>query len=473
MPKLCRSRASRRRDNIALRDFAATALDSAVKQLDREYKMIVDQLSTFASGGAGGGARRLHRALLRNGIDSRFWFARGRDTSGEVGIRQLEWSRGNNKGKPLHHLSQRYKKKSAKIRLALHLFGRSRGLEIFTVPCLPTRTLYDPSLMRGDVLHLHWVSMMIDYASFFASIPNDMPIVWTLRDINPLTGGCHYTSGCEAFASECKHCPQLGRRGERDLANRSFHTKLTAVRDKNIHVVANSHWTERQARKSRILANARSFQTIHNGLDVEQFTPQDRSESRQHFGLPQDASVIAFGADRIDNRRKGLRELLDALTLLGSDRRVVALCFGKGELPKSRTLPEVKSVGHVSSTNELARLYSAADVFVISSLEEAFGQTGIEALACGTPVVGFDTGGIPDYVRPQQTGLLAKVGNSVDLARQIAWILDRPDERERMSTLARSVAVNDFHHDKLARKYIELYRTVRQNKGSKDRVSAA
>lgn len=435
--------------------------------------MIVDQLSTYATGGAGGGARRLHRALLRNGIDSRFWFTKGSDNSGVDGIQRLDWTSSDKPDNRFHRLSQRCKKKAAELKLAMHLVGRPRGLEIFTVPWLTARTLYDPTVMQGDIAHLHWVSKMIDYPSFFASIPNDMPIVWTLRDINPLTGGCHYTSGCEAFASECKHCPQLGRRGARDLANRSFHTKLAAVQGKNIHVVANSHWTERQARKSRILANARSFQTIHNGLDVEQFTPRDRSESRQHFGLPQDASVIAFGADRIDNRRKGLRELLDALTLLGSDRRVVALCFGKGEVPKSRTLPEVKSVGHVSSTTELARLYSAADVFVISSLEEAFGQTGIEAMACGTPVVGFDTGGIPDYVRPQQTGLLAKVGDSVDLARQIAWILDRPDERERMSTLARSVAVADFHHDKLARKYIELYHAVRQNKASKDRVSAA
>jgi glycosyltransferase involved in cell wall biosynthesis len=435
--------------------------------------MIVDQLSTYATGGAGGGARRLHRALLRNGIDSRFWFARGSDTSGEVGIRRLDWICGNNKGKPLHHLIHRYKKKSAEIRLAMHLFGRPGGLEIFTLPWLPTKTLFDPGLMQGDVLHLHWVSKMIDYPSFFASIPNDMPVVWTLRDINPLTGGCHYTSGCEAFSSECKHCPQLGRRGERDLANRAFYAKLDAVRNKNIHIVANSDWTERQARKSRILANARSFQTIHNGLDVEQFAPQDQAKSRQHLGLPPDAAVIAFGADRIDNRRKGLRELLDALTLLGSDRHIVALCFGKGEVPKSRTLPEVKSVGHVSSTKELARIYSAADVFVISSLEEAFGQTGIEALACGTPVVGFDTGGIPDYVRPQQTGLLAKVGDSVDLARQIGWILDRPDERERMSTRARSVAVNDFHHDKLAGKYIELYQAILANHSAVGSCSAA
>jgi glycosyltransferase involved in cell wall biosynthesis len=317
-------------------------------------------------------------------------------------------------------------------------------------------------VLAGDVVHLHWVSKLIDYPSFFASVPDDFPIVWTLHDMNAMTGGCHYTMGCEAFTTECRCCPLLGLPGDNDLSRRSFQVKLAALAGKNLHVVANSQWMESQARRSRVLAGARSFRTIHFGLDTQLFSPQDKRAARRALGLTDDRTIVAFGAESIDNLRKGLGQLLQALSLLRDRGQVLGIVFGNGMVPQHSglSLPELRSVGFVADPARQATLYSAADVFVIPSLQEAFGQTGIEAMACGTPVVGFDTGGIPDFVRPGETGLLARLGDATDLARQIQWLVDHADQAKRMGRAAREVVLDRFTLAHQARQHIELYESL-------------
>ena len=188
--------------------------------------------------------------------------------------------------------------------------------------------------------------------------------------------------------------------------------------------------------------------------------PADRLEARRQLGLPPDATVIAFGADSIHHRRKGLRHLLDALSLIPHEN-VVGLYFGNGDLPTVGTrLPIMRGIGFVQDTGQLANAYSAADLFVIPSLQEIFGLTGLEAMACGTPVVGFAAGGITDYVRPGETGLLAKVGDSRDLAAKIKWMFDHPQARLRMGTLARAMVEREFNQEIQTQRHIELYRSL-------------
>lgn len=427
--------------------------------------MIIDHLNALLTGGAAIAARRIHNSLVDQGVDSRFWYsARGGQSTDQSTYHPIRWNEES--GNPLFQATRAasgvVRRISQKHNLRRHLRGHPPQLELFTTAIRPRATLLDRDAVSGDILHLHWLTKMVDYPTFFASLPDELPIVWTLHDINPMTGGCHYTLGCDAFTTECKHCPQLGRRGANDLSQVTFQAKLEALQGKNLHIVANSHWTLDEARRSRMFAGARSFQTIHYGLDVGQFTPQDRQHCRAQLGLPSDAHVVAFGADAIDNHRKGLRVLLDALAQLQTSRQVVAVFFGKGEIP-AIDLPnhiELRSVGFLKTPAEQATLYSAADLFVIASLEEAFGQTGIEAMACGTPVVGFDTGGIPDYVRSGQTGLLAKVGDATDLAHQIDTLANHPAEARRMGKTAREVVLNEFDDRKQARQYVDLYKCL-------------
>lgn len=425
--------------------------------------MIVDQLNAVLGGGAAIAARRLHRGLLAAGVDSRFWH---RDSTGAADddptYRRIRWPEAGSLLRRVRaYLTGRVRHRLWKQRLRWSLFGRPAGFDWFTAARLGRRTVFDLAQSGSDILHLHWVTRMIDYPSFFAAIPDDFPIVWTLHDMNPLTGGCHYASGCEAFTTECQHCPQLGRRGERDLANRFFHAKLAALRGKNLHIVAVSRWLEQQARQSRLLADVRSFRTIYGGLDVQAFRPQDKTAARLRLGLPADCTVIGFGADSIENHRKGFQEILTALTLLPQSPRVVGLVFGGGQIPAgNRRLPELKMLGFIDDPALQASVYSAADVFVIPSREEAFGLTGLEAMACGTPVVGFNTGGIPEYVRPGETGLLAEVGDAVDLARQISRLIVDCAGRLRMGENARAMVEREFRVETQAERYIDLYRSL-------------
>ena len=125
-------------------------------------------------------------------------------------------------------------------------------------------------------------------------------------------------------------------------------------------------------------------------------------------------------------------------------------------------------MGPVSDVDTMAKVYSAADIFVIPSLHEAFGQTCLEAMACGTPVLGFDIGGIPDMVTPGQTGLLARAGDVRDLQAKLLWLLDHDAERLRMGRAARHRVEQAFGLQVQAGHYLALYRTLAQQPLEKD-----
>ena len=418
--------------------------------------MIVDQFNSSPFGGAAIAARRLHHALLRAGVTSRFWHLAGEKhrIQGDDSYAPVRWTDNSRIQQALRLPRKTFRK--WQLRHALR--GRPEGLEIFTSPHSDQSTKYNTATMGADIVHLHWVAKLIDYPSFFGSLADDAPIVWTLHDMNPFTGGCHYSNGCEAFRQECQDCPQLGRRHSHDLSQRFFHLKRVALAGKKLHIVSPSSWLESEARRSQIFSGAHSFQTIHNGIDTELFRPQDKRTARRKLGLPEDHIVIGFGAESIENRRKGFRELLHTLTQLSTHHPVIGLAFGGGQIDdRVPGLPEIMHTGFVSDPNQQTAVYSASDILALPSLQDNLPQTGVEAMACGTPVVAFDTGGISDYVKPQQTGLLATAGDVTDLARKLSWVIDHPSARSQMGLNARELIVREFNHDTQAAKYRALY----------------
>lgn len=430
--------------------------------------MIIDQLNTHVLGGAANAARRLHHSLLKAGVDSRFWHGQSSSkTALDNSYSQIQWHRTFSN--PLHKLFVRWKYRKLRWQLKRSLFGRPEGLEIFTDPRLPLANPCDLSMLEGDILHLHWVANLFDYKSFFTALPDNRPIVWTLHDMNPFTGGCHYSNDCESFATRCGYCPQLGKQGENDLSRNFFRVKSDAYRNKNIHVVTPSHWLEREARRSLLFARANSIQTIHYGFDTEVFQPRNKLECKQEFGLPKDRIVIGFGAISLKDRRKGFPELEKSIARLQARSHIQFLVFGKDaeELCGSLPTSQVKHVGFIDDPSSLSKVYSATDLFILPSLQDNSPQAGIEAMACGTPVVGFDTGGIPDYVRPGVTGLLAEAGNSEDLAHKIDYLVERPQELIRMGKNARKLILSEFHNEKQANKYLELYHKILTESPSK------
>ena len=440
--------------------------------------MIVDQLATGLHGGAAIAARRLHELLCAVGVASRFWYShRVRMDPPDSSYQALRWDRHSRNpfAVACTKLVGRVRRCRYKAELRRALRGRPPGLEIFTHARTGWLTPFDPHQLSGDILHLHWVAGLIDYPSFFASIPDDHPIVWTLHDMNPFTGGCHYSSGCRSFTTVCKRCPQLGVHEDRDLANRCFHLKHRAVRGKNLHIAAPSQWLCDAAQRSRILSDARSFHRIPYGLDTERLAPQDKRRARFELGLPPDCVIVGFGADRLDCIRKGGCQLVMALKRLPRSPSILCITFGGGNLPSDDELPMIKSLGYMHDLGRLALAYSAMDLFVMPSLEDNLPQTGLEAMACGTPVVAFRTGGVPEYVRPFETGLLATVGDAAELSACIEWLVTRPEQMHRMGQEARRMIEREYSLHRQADAYVELYRCLLEERraGVERSLSAA
>jgi glycosyltransferase involved in cell wall biosynthesis len=228
-----------------------------------------------------------------------------------------------------------------------------------------------------------------------------------------------------------------------------------------LHIVGTSRWIAAEAKRSSLLG-AFPISVIPNGLDTEEFAPRDKGFSRDLWSIPRDAKVVLFAAESLVNVRKGFHHLASALAGMKETKDLLLVSVGgsaggKFELPAG--LPHL-ALGRVNNDRMLSTIYSAADVFVIPSLQESFGQTVIESLACGTPVVGFASGGIPDMVRPGETGWLAATGDTNALRDAIAEALSDDAKRSAMSARCRAVALNEYALDVQAGAYAKLYETL-------------
>lgn len=398
---------------------------------------------------------RLHESLVKKKLDSIFYYLAGvpKDDS-------YESIRSSYRKNLIGYLTNRAKRLFIN---RYYVHGRTPGYELFSPP-LSLHEI-DLSLLKDtpDIIHLHWIASMIDYKSFFPAIPADIPIVWTLHDMNPFTGGCHYSWDCQNYSNQCGNCPQLNRASPHDISYKNLLAKYDVLRNRELHIVADSHWLRDRAKESRIFSKAKSFQTIHYGLDTKLYSPRDKHLSKKAIGIDSNRIVIAFGADNVTNKRKGMAELISALNLISSND-ILLLTFGRsGELIDLKN-HALMQLGFINSNEQLSVVYSAADIVVVPSLYEAFGQVALEAMACGTPVVGFATGGIPDMVLPGKTGLLAKPKDYRDLAVQIQWMINHPDKRRRMANHAREFAEQEYTLERQANQYIALYNSVLQMK---------
>lgn len=334
------------------------------------------------------------------------------------------------------------------------------GYDYFTVLKLDHKTTFQDLGFKPDIIHLHWINNIVDYESFFNSIPSNIPIVWTLHDMSAFTGGCIYSWDCRKFENTCDHCPQLPSPSYFDLALYGQRLKNVLYKNKKIYLVADSKWLECEARKSLVFKNAQSISTIHYSIDSEIFKPLNKDFCKEALGFKKDIVLIGFGATYLNSRRKGLKELLLALEIVFiKHKNIGCVVYGSNfNTPEGFIIPPVKSMGKIQSEHLLKVIHSSADMFIIPSLQEAFGQTCLEAMCCGTPVIGFEVGGIPDMVIPEKTGLLAEVGNSKDLAEKINWFIENPDQRRNMGMAARDFAVQNFSIEGQGEKYMEIYR---------------
>lgn len=276
-----------------------------------------------------------------------------------------------------------------------------------------------------------------------------------------LTGGCHYDRGCGKFAQECGACPQLGSQSTSDLTHQVWKRKRKSyekVDRTQLHIVSPSHWLRDEAQRSSLLSSF-PCSVIPNGLDTDEFSPRDRRVAREVFGVPAEAKVVLFIAYGVNDPRKGFHLLVQALEGLKTEKKIFLLSLGPGFPPDLHGFPH-RHIGLIRDERFLSYVYSAADVFVVPSLQENLPNTALESIACGTPIVGFDVGGIPDIVRPGLTGLLAKPDDAADLRRTIVEILADDPRRMEMATHCRKVATQEYSLEIQARRYSDLYKDL-------------
>lgn len=425
--------------------------------------MKIAQFNTFPYGGAATAAKRLHRCLRNDGIESRFLYHRNEQSAVEdPTFSQLEFGEPKYNGitGALKRRSDRRKQKDVYRLYNDHIATRPVGSETFSMAELPGPTSLDWATIDADVVHLHWISFFADYSSFFGSIPDHIPLVWTLHDMNAFTGGCHYSDNCTRFQFGCGSCHQVTQPGKGDVSSVSFGIKQKSLRRKSIVVATPSDWMRKLAETSRIWPKGTSFQTIRLGFDLDVFRPVAKREARQRLGIEGDAVLIGFGAEDINSRRKGLQHLLPALSKLNCDRTVECAVFGSGDIQASEGVSKVHHFGYVDSAERQSLIYSAADMVVVPSREDNQPQVGLEAMACGTPVVAFNAGGIPEYVRDGQTGLIAELGDETHLAERISWLANNEKTRLTMGTQARQMMEREFEIRTQSRKYLELYKML-------------
>jgi glycosyltransferase involved in cell wall biosynthesis len=347
----------------------------------------------------------------------------------------------------------------------------------FGAPNTPWPTV-DHRAAADDVIHLHWIAKFLDQPSFFGSLSPDQPVVWTLHDMHAMTGGCHFSDGCDRFTQGCGSCPQLPTVRKptdqaNDLSRQYFLAKQAAFSKVNLHIVAPSRWLLACAKSSPLLASARSFHHVPYGISLDEYYPMDRREARARLGIDPNATLVCFGAMDVSARRKGGRHLVQALSHLADLPGVEGLVFGSGELPVGEgPMPKLHHVGPVNGLLAQRAVYGAADVFVLPSLEDNLPLTGLEAMACGTAVVGFDAGGIPDYVRPGQTGLLARTGDGDDLGGRLRELVMDPDRAAEMGRQARKLIEREYAAEREAAAYESLYGDLLGNARQAKRIAA-
>ncbi len=321
------------------------------------------------------------------------------------------------------------------------------------------------NIKSADVFHLHWFNQgFLSLKSIENIFKLKKPVVWTLHDMWAFTGGCHYAGECTNFTKSCGNCIFLKKPDQNDLSNKIFEQKKKMLHNANLTLVTCSNWLKGEAQKSSLLKNFR-IETIPNPIDTEVFSLKNKSRTKTDFGINKDNFTILFGAANINDPRKGFQFLIEALKILKEKHSNFAnsielMVFGKSDNANLQNIGfKVNSFSYLNSMATISQLYSAADVFILPSLEDNLPNTVMEALSCGTPVVAFNTGGIPDMIDHLKNGYLAEYKSATDLATGIFSILTSQNYQQ-FSQAARKKVLDNFTEKIVANKYKSLYRSL-------------
>lgn len=336
-------------------------------------------------------------------------------------------------------------------------------------------------IKNADVINLHWVANGFQSPATIEKILNlGKPVVWTLHDMNPFTGGCHYSNYCEEYQHRCESCPQL----KDDLYSLPYHVlgdKLQLINSPNLTIVSPSRWLADCAKKSSLFS-AREVKFIPYGISSSFINSTEKSKVKESLNISKDSLVLLVGAVNGNEERKGFRQLIEVLKICLNDSFFANLiqnhtlkiaCFGEPHQDLFSLPFEVISFGTVKCDRTLSNIYRAGDIFVLPSLEDNLPNTIVESMACGTPVIGFNIGGLPDVVIEGKTGYLAEKNNLTMMAEKIINLLKSESLRLTISEKCQRMIQENYLLKHQGESYTKLYQELLlKNNQIKPRLSS-
>ncbi len=398
-------------------------------------------------GGAARGANRLHQALKARGVDSTMLVMQ-KDTDDPTVLAPGPW------GSRAWRLRNFFSK-------GLRSLERSPNPIVKSLNIFPTGTSWRVNRFGADIVQLHWIGSELISVPELARIKR--PLVWRLADQWAFCGTEHYTLPghdhryIDGYTAENRPNGYAGL----DLERLAWKRKMKHWRDLDLTIVTGSRWLADCARKSALFKNKR-VETISSGVDLQVYRPLGRSRCRDIMNLDRQAKYILFGAmSATSDPRKGFAYLEPALRQVASQLNVQALVLGASEPvnPPDFGMPTTY-IPRLHDDWSLALVYSAADVLVAPSTQDNLPFSVLEAQCCGTPCVAFNIGGMPDMIKHQENGWLAKPFETAELAQGLVHILKNENLRQNMGEKSRTKAKADYDVHLQAERYEHLYAEI-------------
>lgn len=320
-----------------------------------------------------------------------------------------------------------------------------------------------PFYQQADILNFH--NLHGNYFNYLAipSLTEKKPAVYTLHDMWSFTGHCAYSYDCDRWKIGCGKCPYPDTYPSVNMDNTHIEWKLKnwVYSRSNLTIVTPSKWLTEQAKQSML----KRFEIHHipYGIDTEAYQPLDRELCRKALGIATNKKVLMFGSVSVKDLRKGGDLIAQALQKLPASLKAetVLLTIGNDSEGIGEEVGiESLHLGYVSSDRLKSIAYSAADLFIFPTRADNLPLVLQESMACGTPIVSFKIGGVPDLVRPGITGHLAPVENVQDFCNGIIEIIEDKNLCEYMSQQCRAIALKEYNLELQAQRYIELYRQL-------------
>jgi glycosyltransferase involved in cell wall biosynthesis len=406
-------------------------MENSVLNKERKIKVVQIQYSTSSGGNS---AFRLQTAFHNTSIESKIISLHNDDSWDKTGITYL-----GSAPKMVAQLDSNIQ--SFLTRKNVKQFG------LFSYPVLGTNVANFEEIEQADVIYIHWaLGGFFNFRSIRKLVKLNKPIIVIMHDMWPITGGCHYSFTCEKYVTVCNDCQMFQGQKKNDLSFKGFNKKLEIYsKFNNLYFVSPSQWLYDCAKKSFLLKDKPIFY-IPNAIDNKLFKPFDKNVAKNILNIDVNDTVIAFGAMKVDNPYKGWSYLQKALEILKQKnnlKNVTILIFGSAHNKKMADEIPFKTyfMGRLSDDYSINLAYNAADVFVVPSLADNQPTTVVESMCCGTPVVGFNVGGIPDMISHKKNGYLAKYLDAEDVANGIKFCIDNKIKGKLLPVFERGTVV--------------------------------